>query len=314
MSVDQSRMDQFEVSGLGALADRYDVFVLDQYGVLHNGGKLLPGCADTLRRLHEMGKKLIILSNTSKRRQSLVDELPGRGFEAEWLYGAICSGEVCHEALRGYDGQKAVVLGWSTRSSAEYLTGTGVELANLDDANILVAYGPDVISTRDGDIDTGFMRSGDLGPYRETLERAADAGLLMLCANPDQRSLHSDGTTLLYMPGTLADAYAALGGEVIAYGKPGVAHFNEAIRLAGVTDTSRVIHVGDSLKHDIAGAHATGIDSLFVVESGVHAEAICADVDWPRDPRAAVERLATKFDSPMPTFAAAKFVWGDTQT
>ena len=134
---------QFAVSGLGALADRYDVFLLDQYGVLHNGAKLLPGCADTLQRLHDLGKKLVVLSNTSKRRQALVDELPGRGFAAEWLHDAICSGEVCHEALRrDYAGQKAVVFGWSTRGSADYLQGTGVELAAVDEARLLVARGP----------------------------------------------------------------------------------------------------------------------------------------------------------------------------
>jgi len=242
-----------------------------------------------------------------------VAELPGRGFEAAWLTGAICSGEVCHEALKEYAGQKAVVFGWATRASAQYLQGTGVELARtVEDASVLVAYGPDVISTVDGDVETGFMRSGDLGPYREALKSAANAGLPLLCANPDQRSLHSDGKQLLYMPGTLADAYAALGGKVVAYGKPGVAHFWEALRAAGVDasgDTSRVIHVGDSLKHDIAGAHGAGLDSLLVVESGVHAEEICADEDWPRDPKAAVERLVTKIDAPMPTFAVAKFGW-----
>lgn len=93
------------LSGLSELVDRYDVFVLDQYGVLHNGAKLLPGCADALQRLHAMGKKLIVLSNTSKRRSALIEELPGRGFKAAWLTDAICSGEACHEALRKRSGQ-----------------------------------------------------------------------------------------------------------------------------------------------------------------------------------------------------------------
>ena len=296
------------VGGIGDLVDDYDVFLLDQYGVLHNGGALLPGCGETLRALHEAGKKLVVLSNTSKRRQALVDELPGRGFSSAWLADAVCSGEVCWRALRARGGGRAVVLGWASRGSAEYLEGTGVELGSVDAADVLVAYGPDTISTAAGDEATGFMRSGDVGPYAALLERGAARGLPMLCANPDQVSVDGDGASLLHMPGALCDAYRALGGDVVEFGKPGVAHFREAVEAAGL-DAPRVLHVGDSLKHDVAGAAAAGVASLFVVETGVHAGEIAADPRWPEDPRAAVAACAAKYDVAAPTFSIAKFAW-----
>ena len=125
----------------------------------------------------------------------------------------------------------------------------------------------------------------------------------MLCANPDQRTIDVDGATPLYMPGTMADAYRAMGGEVVLYGKPGVAHFSAALRAAGVDDAGRALMVGDSLHHDILGAAAAGLDSLFVVESGVHAKEL-AEVSG-----AGVERLAAAEGAPVPTFVMRKFRW-----
>ena len=134
------------IDGLQELPlDQYDAIILDQYGVLHNGEALLDGVAAALERLHAGGaRKLVVLSNTSKRRGPLIAELPGRGFRSEWLHDAICSGECCWEALRDSGYASAVVLGWSDRDSSEYLSGTGVALAD-GSPDVLVAYGPDTI-------------------------------------------------------------------------------------------------------------------------------------------------------------------------
>ncbi|KAH8049645.1 hypothetical protein JL720_15552 [Aureococcus anophagefferens] len=220
------------VSGLGDLVDDYDVFLLDQYGVLHNGAALFPAARRPCE-LHAAGKRLVVLSNTSKRRQALVDELPGRGFDAAWLAGAVCSGEVCHGALAALPaGSSAVVLGWADRGAAAYLEGTGVDLAPVEAADVVVAYGPDTINEG---VATGFRSSGDLEPYASTLRAARARDLPMYCANPDQKSIDTDGETALFMPGTICD---------------------------------EIIHVGDSLCHDVAGAAAAGVASLFVVERG----------------------------------------------
>ena len=291
------------IDGLAELPlDRYDAIILDQYGVLHNGEALLDGVADALERLHAGGaRKLVVLSNTSKRREPLIAELPGRGFRSEWLHDAICSGECCWEALRDSSYASAVVLGWSDRDSSEYLAGTGVALADAA-PDVIVALGPDTIDMNGREL-TDFRITGDMGPYRDLLEDAVARNVPMLCANPDQRTIDVDGVTPLFMPGTMADAYRAMGGEVVLYGKPGVSHFAAALRAAGVDDAGRALMVGDSLHHDILGAAAAGLDSLFVVETGVHAQDL-ADVSG-----AGVERLAAAEGVPVPTFVMRKFRW-----
>ena len=290
------------IDGLAELPlDRYDAIILDQYGVLHNGEALLDGVAAALERLQQDGRKLVVLSNTSKRRGPLIAELPGRGFRSEWLHDAICSGECCWEALRDSGYASAVVLGWSDRDSSEYLAGTGVALAD-GSPDVIVAYGPDTIDMAGREL-TDFRITGDIGPYRALLEDAVARNAPMLCANPDQKTIDVDGKTPLYMPGTMADAYRAMGGEVVLYGKPGVAHFSAALRAAGVDDAGRALMVGDSLRHDVLGAAAAGLDSLFVVETGVHAQDL-ADVSG-----AGVAHLAAAEGAPVPTFVMRKFRW-----
>ena len=58
------------VAGFESLADRYDGFILDQFGVMHNGVVALPGAQECFEKLAKAGKKLVILSNTSRRAVS----------------------------------------------------------------------------------------------------------------------------------------------------------------------------------------------------------------------------------------------------
>ena len=56
------------VSGLQELADSFDAFILDQWGVLHDGTNALPDAAHCLAALGAAGKKLVILSNDGARK------------------------------------------------------------------------------------------------------------------------------------------------------------------------------------------------------------------------------------------------------
>ena len=93
----------------------------------------------------------------------------------------------------------------------------------------------------------------------------------MICANPDFQVTLPSGS-VGYMPGVIASAYEELGGTVSYFGKPHPPAYAEALKLLGPEVLrSRVLMVGDSLLHDIAGANAAGIDSLLVA-GGIHAD------------------------------------------
>ena len=97
----------------------------------------------------------------------------------------------------------------------------------------------------------------------------------MVCANPD--IVVERGDTLVYCAGALADAYGALGGEVLYCGKPHPPIYQAALAAAATArggaavPLERVLAIGDSVRTDLKGAAALGIDSLFVT-SGIHAE------------------------------------------
>ena len=99
--------------------------------------------------------------------------------------------------------------------------------------------------------------------------------LFMVCANPD--IMVERGDTLVYCAGALADAYAALGGDVLYCGKPHPPIYRTALAAAAAArggaavPLERVLAIGDSVRTDLKGAAALGIDSLFVT-SGIHAE------------------------------------------
>jgi ribonucleotide monophosphatase NagD (HAD superfamily) len=77
-----------------------DIF-LDQFGVLHDGKNPFPEAIECLRRIHEEFPqvRVHIISNSSRRRSSTLRKLKRMGFEEEWFYSAMTSGEVCHRYI-----------------------------------------------------------------------------------------------------------------------------------------------------------------------------------------------------------------------
>ena len=101
------------VPGLCEIADQYDAVLLDQFGVLHDGKRSLAGAEDCFKRLAAAGKKLIVLSNTSRRRDFAVKRLPGLGFDPQALLGFVCSGEEAHAAMReSWRGRRVLWISW----------------------------------------------------------------------------------------------------------------------------------------------------------------------------------------------------------
>ena len=60
--------------------DKYDTVLLDMWGVMHDGSKPYEGVLDAVRRLKEAGKTLIIVSNSSKRKENSIKMLEKREF------------------------------------------------------------------------------------------------------------------------------------------------------------------------------------------------------------------------------------------
>ena len=102
------------ISSLRAIADKYDAFLLDQFGVLHDGQKPLPGALDCFAALAAADKQLIVLSNTSRRRAHALKKFPALGYDAAALAGFVTSGEAAWEHMaERRRGQRVLWISWS---------------------------------------------------------------------------------------------------------------------------------------------------------------------------------------------------------
>jgi len=82
------------IDSISDIADDYDLFLLDMWGVMHDGSKPYASVLETVKKLKENGKEMIILSNSSKRSDSSVRSLKKLGFDTSDFSQIITSGEV----------------------------------------------------------------------------------------------------------------------------------------------------------------------------------------------------------------------------
>ncbi len=119
-------------------------------------------------------------------------------------------------------------------------------------------------------LNTGPSEWDETVAQYEPLLRAARArDLPMICANPDLVVIHQGRRSIC--AGAVAQRYEAMGGRVRWHGKPFPSVYATCFALLEIEDRRRILAVGDSLRTDIAGANAAGIDSLLVT-GGIHAE------------------------------------------
>jgi HAD superfamily hydrolase (TIGR01459 family) len=254
-------MEHFD--GFAPLAERYDGFILDLWGVIHDGVSPYPGAVDCLRRLRDAGKRVVLLSNAPRRAHVAAASMRGMGIADDLYTGLITSGEVTHWLLRDRDlpefsdlGRRLYHLG--PERDRNVFAGLDVEqVARPELAEFFLNTGPD---------DSRSPTS--IEPYEAELRASLAAGLPMVCANPDLEVIR--GGARLICAGMLALRYEELGGRVLRVGKPDASVYRPVLERLGVP-RERVLAVGDALRTDIAGARAAGVASCWVL-GGIHAE------------------------------------------
>ena len=281
------------LNGLAEIADRYDGFIIDLWGVIHDGGVLYPGARDTLAQLAARGRKTVMLSNAPRRAELLIEQMDVLGIERPLFGTVMSSGEAVHRALRARHDP------WFKRLGRRYLLvgapGDAVLLDGLDFERRQTVEEADFL------LNTGLEGPQDtVERHLPLFERAIRAGLPMICANPDLVVVQQGHPFLC--AGTLAARYRFMGGEVVYRGKPDPAIYDDCLALLGVADRRRVLAVGDAFETDVKGAHGAGLDSLLIM-GGIHADAL-RGADG-----AGIAAVAQGYGGFVPTMAAPRFLW-----
>lgn len=250
--------------GLEPLAADYEGFILDLWGTIHDGYHPLPGAVECLDRLGRAGKRLLILSNAPRRAHSVIERMDAIGVPRDVYHEVLSSGEAAHLALRDRTDPWHRALGETC-----YLLGPPKDDSVLEGLRIGRAG---ALAAADFILNIGTFKRGDMVADYDTLLREGVRRVLpMICCNPDLEVLR--GAVRELCAGALARRYEALGGDVFWHGKPYPAIYAMSLDRLGLDDPGRILAVGDSLRTDVAGAAAAGIDSVLVT-SGLHAEAL----------------------------------------
>lgn len=287
------------VPGIGVFAPRYDGWLLDQWGVLHDGRRLFPEAVDALSRLHARGARIVLLSNSGRRARCNDERLAELGLDLRLVAATVTSGEVAWKLLKERReppfrdlGRRCFLI---TRfGDLEVVEGLDLELVeDPKEADFLFLSG----------VDTPGKSIGD---YLPLLERAAERRPPppAVCSNPDRMAPEGDG--FVFSPGALAEIYERMGGQVIYTGKPHRWIYREALARLGEIPQERIVAVGDSFEHDVVGAVRHGLAACFVTQ-GIHRD------DFPLDapPAPWAERVAAlgaRFGA-LPRWVIARLRW-----
>ena len=287
-----------------SIADAYDTFFVDMYGVLFDGSELYSGILPSLKKLREMGKKVVLVSNTSQLSEDTMRGYTERGMSCGVHYDHfVTAGELLHNILiqrpeiinkqieKEFHTVKCLFMG-----NANVFKGTGILKADrYEDADLVYVASPrahygsvrlDNLYDEDGNkveleefLDKDWKTLKDdqgqqgLAEFALQLEKLASLKKTLFLSNPDVFAPFriDDGKHSVVTQGAIGFYYEKFfGGKVLYFGKPYVEIFDFAKKISS-SENDRILMIGDTLWTDVLGAHNAGIDSALVM-TGVSGE------------------------------------------
>jgi HAD superfamily hydrolase (TIGR01459 family) len=252
------------IEGLSEIAGDFDAMLIDQFGVLHDGQQLYPDAANVMTGLQALGVPVIVMTNSGKRAAPNIDRVVKMGLLRDQFLDCVSSGEVAFQSLTV---SKAFLIG---KDGDDYGFDPVKFVDRPDDAEVMLILGSNAPKT-------------SLDDYRKLF---AGLSLPAVCCNPDMLMITREG--LQPAPGAIAAVYEEMGGTVTWIGKPYPGIYQHALKLLG--HPKRVLCIGDSAEHDVAGGRGAGLATL-LVQQGVSAD---------------VKESALH---PKPDFICERFVW-----
>ena len=253
-----SRAQPQIIATLRELGAGFDVVLCDVWGVVHDGVAAYAPACDALACYRAGGGTVVLITNAPRPSPWVIRQLGRLRVPRDAYDEVMTSGDLTRDKVAARGG---AVFHIGPERDITIFEGIDIRFVSADAAAYAVCSGlfDDTKETPED--------------YRELLAGMRARGLLMICANPDL--VVARGDKLVYCAGAIAELYAAMGGEVLYAGKPHAPIYRSALAKAeqargAAAPAGRTLAIGDSLRTDIAGALALGIDGLFV-SGGIHA-------------------------------------------
>ena len=238
--------------GIKSIIDRYDLFFIDLWGVIHNGIELYEHSLEVLEKLRIENKEFVLLTNAPRPKEDVINFLKNLGLKKHFD-NIFTSGEAAQSYLTNeLNKQKFFHIGPSKDSNL---------FKNIKKNNVLSINDSDYL------LCTGLFEDheDDLSFYKELLSKHILKK--MICTNPDL--IVDRGNKREYCAGSVAKSFEEIKGKVIYFGKPHPTIYNFSTDLIN----KKVLCIGDNLNTDIKGANIQKFDSLLIT-NGIHRQEI----------------------------------------
>lgn len=240
------------LNGLESIANNYDYFILDIWGVLHNGVSAYDTVVPCLEELKCRGKQVCLLTNSPNRAKHISPQLRSMGIGDHLYDHVISSGESTYHELKNYKDQKI------------YCFYKDEEPTSMEGLNLSRVQTPE---EADVALLSHLPRLATAEEYLPILKKCLAKSIPIICANPDK--VVDVGGTLYLCAGGVADLYENMGGTVFWHGKPHAPVYDWVFKLFNNPKKTRVLAIGDSIRTDVTGASSYGIDVLWNIV-GIH--------------------------------------------
>jgi len=235
--------------GLKSIADDYDIFFIDIWGVIHNGINLYQASVDVLNQIEKLDKRYVLLTNAPRPNKTVIEFLKKMGLDDEKCKQVYTSGESALKYLE--DNLK---------------TNKFFHIGPPQDFDLFKLFKKNKINSlkkSDFILCTGLFENyeKDLNYYKDLFKNFNNKK--MICTNPDL--IVDRGDRREYCAGAVAKIFEELGGNVKYFGKPYPPVYQQSINVQG----QKVLCIGDNLNTDIKGANIQNFDSM-LISSGIH--------------------------------------------
>lgn len=245
------------LANLGDLADMFDVFLLDAFGVLNVGNASIADAPERVKLLQDMGKRVLVLTNGATfPAQKSLEKFTSLGFEFA-LNDIVSSRDALTQALRDMP-QTGI---WGAMAAA------GSQLDTLETPCLHLETNQAAFDAVCGFL---LLSTTDWGEDQQTLlqESLKANPRPVLVGNPDIVAPREHGLTL--EPGHHAyELIKQLGIHPGLFGKPFGNIYDLALSRLPEVDPSRVLMVGDTLHTDVLGGAARGFRTALVTNHGL---------------------------------------------
>ncbi len=249
ISIMVKNLDQ---EGLKSIVNRYDLFFIDLWGVVHNGIELYENSINVLDNLAAAKKDFVLLTNAPRPNATVINFLKKMGLK-KYFKNVFTSGEAAHKYLISHLGKKNFFHIGPPRDFDLFKNIEKNNVLNIEDADYFLCTG--LFEDQENNLDY----------YKKLLSNHTSKK--MICTNPDL--IVDRGEEREYCAGSVAKSFEEIKGEVIYFGKPHPPVYNLSTNIIN----KKVLCIGDNLNTDIKGANIQNFDSLLIT-NGIHRKEI----------------------------------------